>query len=259
MSGAATRSGPEPASPARPDPELIVAVGDSQTEGIGDPVGLSLAAHRGWAARLAEAWQQAAPRPPVFTNLAVAGATIGEIRATQLEPARQLAPGLALAAAGVNDVRKTTDLRQVAADYRALLAGLLGTGAQVVTIRLHDPVELLSYVRAEQRRELRSHLHDLRAAMDEVVTDLAQERLLVIDLSARPEAVDPANYTFDRLHLNARGHRAFAQAVADELADLGYRSLELPAERRRLTAEAVHAAWILRRYVPRLVASVISR
>ncbi|WP_433380824.1 GDSL-type esterase/lipase family protein [Streptosporangium sp. CA-115845] len=81
----------------------FVALGDSQTEGLGDgddTVGL-----RGWADRLAE--RLALHDPGVqYANLAVRGRLAAQVHQEQLAPALALRPDLATVVAGVNDVRQ---------------------------------------------------------------------------------------------------------------------------------------------------------
>ena len=79
----------------------FVAVGDSMTEGVGDPVpGGGL---RGWADRLAEALR--AERPDLeYANLAIRGLRTAEVRDRQLDRALALRPDLASALSGMNDL-----------------------------------------------------------------------------------------------------------------------------------------------------------
>lgn len=232
-------------------PRRVVALGDSQTEGVGDPVDWRATGHHGWADRLVEGWRATVPDLR-YRNLARAGSQMEDIRRDQLGAAVAFRPDLAFAVAGVNDVRHATDPQAVAADYHAILAGLLDAGARIVTVRLHDPVELLPLLSSNVRRAMTASLHAVRDAMDDTVRRLdAPDRLLVLDLAARPEPRDRSLYTFDRLHLNPAGHRAFAQAVADEVT----RAWRLPPAvlapaARRLGAELVHAGWIVRRWRP---------
>ncbi|MGW3402537.1 SGNH/GDSL hydrolase family protein, partial [Streptomyces zhihengii] len=109
-----------------------VALGDSQTEGLGDgddTVGL-----RGWADRLAE--RLAEQNPGVrYANLAVRGRLAGQVRAEQLEPALALRPDLATVVAGVNDLlRPAFDADEVAGHLEAMFAALTGAGARVATL-----------------------------------------------------------------------------------------------------------------------------
>ena len=61
-----------------------VAIGDSFTEGIGDPEPASPGGHRGWADRVAEVLA-AQVDDFAYANLAVRGRLIGQIVAEQVE------------------------------------------------------------------------------------------------------------------------------------------------------------------------------
>jgi lysophospholipase L1-like esterase len=90
----------------------FVALGDSFTEGVGDPYpdgtghrGLSYRglSYRGWADRFAE--RLAADRPDLrYANLAVRGRLVGQVVAEQVPQAVVMAPDLVSIAAGGNDL-----------------------------------------------------------------------------------------------------------------------------------------------------------
>src|SRR4051812_31146615 len=89
-----------------------VALGDSQTEGLGD--GDDVRGLRGWADRLAERIATDSPDAR-YANLAVRGRTAGQVYAEQLGPALELRPDLATVVAGVNDLlRPRFDADEVA-------------------------------------------------------------------------------------------------------------------------------------------------
>ncbi|HRN29726.1 MAG TPA: SGNH/GDSL hydrolase family protein, partial [Terrimesophilobacter sp.] len=77
----------------------MVAIGDSFTEGIGDPEPQSLGGHRGWADRVAE---ELAERTTDFAyaNLAIRGRLLQQILDEQVEPALELRPDLITISAG---------------------------------------------------------------------------------------------------------------------------------------------------------------
>src|SRR3954451_10454058 len=91
-------------------PVRFVALGDSLTEGGGDPVG---DAWRGWAALLADGL---AEDPVKFTNLAVSGAQTRDVRDRQTRAGLEVRPDLVSVVIGVNDtLRCTFDIHAVAA------------------------------------------------------------------------------------------------------------------------------------------------
>jgi lysophospholipase L1-like esterase len=69
-----------------------VAIGDSFTEGIGDPEAASPGGNRGWADRVAEVLGQNTP-DFAYANLAIRGRLLNQVHTEQLEPALALTPG----------------------------------------------------------------------------------------------------------------------------------------------------------------------
>src|SRR5918993_3108352 len=98
----------DPRTPHVPDPQVhpwrrFVAIGDSFTEGVGDPEPASPNGVRGWADRVAEVLSQQVD-DFAYANLAVRGKLIAQIAAGQVEAALELKPDLISFAAGGNDV-----------------------------------------------------------------------------------------------------------------------------------------------------------
>src|SRR2546430_17128628 len=91
-----------------------VAIGDSLTEGIGDPG--PAGEHRGWADRFAEILAQTQPGL-TYANLAIRGKTSTQIRAEQLGPALALNPDLVTVTAGQEDAGRPPHYPQAAAPY----------------------------------------------------------------------------------------------------------------------------------------------
>jgi len=109
-----------------------VALGDSFTEGIGDPEPASPGGHRGWADRVAEVLS-AGTDDFAYANLAVRGKLINQVAAEQLEPALQLRPDLITVSAGGNDVlRPGSDPDAISARCDDLVRQLRQDGATVV-------------------------------------------------------------------------------------------------------------------------------
>src|SRR5690606_2565066 len=92
-----------------------VALGDSFTEGIGDPEPGSPGGNRGWADRVAETLSQGTETFS-YANLAIRGRLLQQIVDEQVEPAIALKPDLISLSAGGNDIiRPSTDPDEVAA------------------------------------------------------------------------------------------------------------------------------------------------
>lgn len=83
-----------------------VALGDSFTEGIGDPELRAPGGHRGWADRVAEVLA-AKTEDFAYANLAIRGRLLQQISDEQIEPALALRPDLVSISAGGNEDRKS--------------------------------------------------------------------------------------------------------------------------------------------------------
>jgi lysophospholipase L1-like esterase len=110
----------------------MVSIGDSFTEGIGDPIPGTADGHRGWADRVAEVLGSQVD-DFAYANLAVRGKLIGQIVADQIEQAVALSPDLVTFSAGGNDViRPGGDPDAVAAQFEDAVVRLSSQGATVV-------------------------------------------------------------------------------------------------------------------------------
>jgi lysophospholipase L1-like esterase len=225
-----------------------VAIGDSSTEGLDDPDGDG--GYRGWADRFAA--QVAATHPGLrYANLAVRGRLAGQVRAEQLAPAIALAPDLATVFAGVNDLlRPSYDAASVAAEVEAMLAGLRGTGASVLTITCADPTPVMPAARLLRRRVLDLN-ERLRAAAD-------RTGAILVDVAAHPVASDPRLWSEDRLHANSLGHERIAAALAEALGlpgsdDSWTRPLAVPPRRLPHQVARAEAAWVRTHLAPWLL------
>jgi lysophospholipase L1-like esterase len=92
-----------------------VAIGDSSTEGLEDPD--DQGGYRGWADRLAETIANHQAEPLDYANLGVRSLRLGQIRATQFEPAMAMQPDLLSIFGGANDLLAVTcDFAGIKAD-----------------------------------------------------------------------------------------------------------------------------------------------
>src|SRR5687767_13184975 len=114
----------------------FVAIGDSLTEGVGDPVrGGGL---RGWADRLAQALRGADPRL-TYVNLARRGLRTGQVRQTQLQAALAVEPDLVSALMGTNDLLDPGfEPARFEDDLEAVVRPLTESGALVMTATFVD-------------------------------------------------------------------------------------------------------------------------
>lgn len=209
----------------------FVALGDSITLGIGDPVRLAPAAGergrgrgkrgwRGWAALLADSLVQ-----PELHMLAGNGAMWADLERDQLPAALQLRPDVASVVIGVNDtLRPNFDPERIAASAAHTVGALRATGAQVLTMRLPDPGRMLG-MPGVLARPLARRAHELNQVMDDVAQRFST---LHFDAASDAEAYDPRMWAVDRLHPSERGHRLIARRFHALLAEAGVPVAEPP-------------------------------
>jgi lysophospholipase L1-like esterase len=232
-----------------------VALGDSSTEGLEDPV--PGARHRGWADRLAQHVAQAQGAPLLYANLAVRGRKTREVREEQLAPALALRPDLAKVFSGTNDImRSNFELDAVCEDARAMQLALREAGATVLTITMPD----LSAI-APLAAQAKPRLEAFNARMREIC---AETGTLLLDVAHHPVACDPRLWHEDRLHANTEGHTRIAQGLAQTLGlqgiadgwDAPLPPMVPPSSFQRATAEL---RWLTRYLLPWMVRRALGR
>jgi lysophospholipase L1-like esterase len=192
----------------------FVVIGDSVAEGLAEPVpGYSDVQ---LADRIANELRANAP---VFEylNLGHRGLRTREIRATQLAPALEFGPDLALVVCGGNDAFPAT-YRPEAVDpeLRAMVAALQEADADVITVGLYN----VSYSPSKEIADwLRPGLRKRMQTLSEHTAAIAEEMgTLHLNLTAHPAATDPGLYSSDGRH----GDRVAAcVAVAEAVRVLG--------------------------------------
>ncbi|MEU3307824.1 SGNH/GDSL hydrolase family protein [Nocardiopsis sp. NPDC055551] len=181
-----------------------VALGDSQTEGVGD--GDESSGFRGYADRFAEHMVAAGARVE-YANLAVRGRLAGQVHAEQLEPALRLRPDVATVFAGVNDlIRPGYDPDVVIGHLETMFAELTGAGAKVATLTFPNITKI-----APLTRPLLPRVLDFNAR---VRAAAARHDVAVADCFGHAVATDRRLWAPDRLHCSSEGHRRIAGAVA---------------------------------------------
>ena len=186
----------------------FVAIGDSFTEGIGDPDPDSPGGNRGWADRVAE--ELARDHPDfAYANLAIRGRLLQQIIDEQVGPAVELAPDLISFCAGGNDVlRPGSDPDALAEKIDAAIETLAATGATIVLFTAPDvgDTPLIGSVRG-------------RAAIynENLRTVATRHDAVIADMWALRELKDPRMWAPDRLHFSPLGHHTIAAMVLDAL------------------------------------------
>ncbi|WP_210481444.1 SGNH/GDSL hydrolase family protein [Naasia sp. SYSU D00948] len=226
-----------------------VALGDSFTEGIGDPEPDSPGGHRGWADRVAEVLSSSVD-DFAYANLAVRGKLIRQVLDEQVERAIALQPDLITLSAGGNDViRPGGDPDVIEERLDEAVSRLSATGATIV---LFTGVDVrFSPVFGRLRGRIAIFNENIRRVA-------VRHDALVADQWALTELQDPQMWAADRLHMAPLGHHTVARMVLDTLGvpnDLQPRSPEpLPPRtwRRARTEDLVWAReyfvpWVIRR------------
>ena len=177
----------------------FVALGDSFTEGVGDPN--PDGGVRGWADRFAASLAQGSPGIR-YANLAIRGKLLGQVIDEQVPEAMRLAPDLVSIAAGGNDLlRPRADPDELAALFDRAVAALRSAGCTVLLFTGFDPggFPLIRMIRGKV------------AAYNAQLRLIAERHdCLHVDLWSMRVLADPREWCADRLHLSADGHRRVA-------------------------------------------------
>ncbi|MEE2035082.1 SGNH/GDSL hydrolase family protein [Rhodococcus chondri] len=185
-----------------------VALGDSFTEGVGNPDPASPNGVRGWADLVAG---QLARDNPAFgyANLAIRGRLLRPIIDEQLEGAVAMQPDLVTIYAGGNNLmRPKLDLDALAAEYDDAIGKLAATGARVLMWTAYDGswAPVFGVLRGRW------------AVYNELVREIADRHgATIVDFWRFTEYRDLRMWDFDRLHMSAAGHHNMAIRVLDLL------------------------------------------
>lgn len=192
----------------------FVALGDSLTAGVGDPVtGIEM---RSWADRFAEALH-----PKRYTNLAQRSATTDDILATQVEAALALNTDIVSVLAGGNDmIQQDWNPDHTRANLRAILFPFAERGVSLVTFTMVDifpvyPAEVLVRFGQSQKR-----LHIVNNVMREVSREVVA---ICVDLQNEPEMLDLATLSKDMIHPNMLGYQRIVQLAVAQVMELALR------------------------------------
>lgn len=214
---------PAPSASDNPGPHpwrRFVALGDSFTEGIGDP--LPDGGHRGWADRVAEVLASQVD-DFAYANLAVRGKLIGQIVSDQIEPALALKPDLITFSAGGNDViRPGTDPDAVSQQFEDAVVRLRSGGATLVVFTGID-TEFTPVFRGI-RGKVAIYNENIRSIADRYDCIVANQWGL-------KEVQDMRFFDDDRLHYNTLGHHEVARMVL--------RALNVPNDLQPMQPEAL--------------------
>ncbi|GHF24586.1 MULTISPECIES: SGNH/GDSL hydrolase family protein [Streptomyces] len=191
------------------------AVGDSFTEGVGDPG--PDGTFVGWADRLAVLLSdQQEEHTFRYANLAVRGRLLDQIVEEQVPRAKELGPDLVTFCAGGNDIlRPGGDPDDVAERYEAAVAQLASSVGTVLLCTGFDTRGMPVF--RHLRGKIATYTAHVRAIAD-------RHGCPVLDLWSLRSVQDRRAWSEDRLHLSADGHTRVALRAAQVLG------LEVPAD-----------------------------
>ncbi len=240
----AGRRGSRPA--ASTDTLRFVGLGDSLTQGVGDPrPGRAGFAGEldGWVTYFADA-VRASGRDTNVENYAVAGARIEHVVADQLPRALAAPADVMSCFIGINDLWiADLDLDEFGRQFHALFRDLAAHAPTVITASIHDV-----FAPFPVRTPLRAKLLDNIAAMNDAIASAVSDyNLVLIDLAGQPEMFTSAVRAVDRLHPNRYGHQLVAAEVVNELHRRGdFLNVTPPVAvpSRRGAADLAHIAWV---------------
>lgn len=218
--------------------QRFVALGDSFTEGVGDPDPRLPNGVRGWADRVAEQLS-IADSGLGYANLAIRGRKLNQIMNEQVDAALQLDPTLVTIYAGGNDILRTKiDIDTLMERYDDGVARLAATGATVLLFTGFDAVASPVFGKMRGRT----------AIYNELLREIADKHGAgIVDYWRFGEYEDPRMWDTDRLHMSTAGHTHMAARVLEVLK--GEPGVEVPqfdelTPVRRVETLRADAIWV---------------
>ena len=152
-----------------------------------------------------------------LVNVAVGGATVGDVRAHQLAAIEKFAPDIVTLSVGANDATHFTNLVDYRRDLRAILVALEKSSARQILVADTPDMYLapalplpLSWATARRAR-----------AQNALLDELARgSRVRIVPLYARGKLdarADPQLYASDWFHPSAQGYAIWAQLFSARL------------------------------------------
>ncbi len=188
----------------------FVAIGDSFTEGVGDWIGPD--EPRGWADRLAEAFQEAQPSTPFqYANLAIRGRKLKQLLQEQIPEAVAQRPDLISVNGGGNDMlRPGFDTDVALATMYPALNYALKAGIHVLLLAGPNPTDNIPLGSVFDKRAA-EFTRRTKEWADSI------EGLTFVDNFNDEGFRDTTYWSEDGLHLSAAGHLRVAANCADAL------------------------------------------
>lgn len=175
-----------------------VAIGDSFTEGLGDP--RPDGSLRGWADRVAEGLAAQSSEPFLYANLAIRGRKLKQVLDEQLDQAISMRPDMISFNGGGNDIlRPSFHLEETTKMVREAVGRIRNAGIQVLLLAGPDPSKHLPMGRI---------FHDRAAEFTETTGRWAEtmEGVVYADNFNDTQLHAPEYWAEDGLHLGRAGH-----------------------------------------------------
>lgn len=182
-----------------------VALGDSITEGYGDPVDGE--PRRSWTDWVADGLARDNPAF-VYRNLGLRASTALDVLRQQVPVAADLAPDLVTLTVGANDaLRPDWSLAEFGETYARILASFADRDASLVTACYPDFGSQLADAGQPVPHTWTAYFDRVRATNDTIRRLSASMDAFVIDYEQFPPLLDLANVSSDLVHPNGRGYR----------------------------------------------------
>lgn len=228
--------------------DRFIALGDSMTEGMTDEI--IEGNYRGWADRVADVL---ATESSDFTylNFAVRGKLLKQVVEEQIPKAIKFIDSkntLVSFHAGANDVLRPNYKPEISLpQYERGVKALTNAGATVIVFTVVDKVD--------GKGKTADLWHQRFSAFNENVRAVAKKYPVILFEAKDAEFLNDRRFlAFDRLHMNAEGHRRLAQAVLaglDKPHDKNWRDPLPPAKKKnKFVSSLITTAWIITFVLP---------
>jgi lysophospholipase L1-like esterase len=235
--------------------QRYIALGDSFTEGLNDPLpgqinfdSLDAKDQKflGWADRLAVKLSKYSP-DLLYANLAVRGRLLSDVIDTQLPQALAMKPDLISIGAGINDaLRPVWDPDQLARLYDHGVKKAREAGVEILLVGFGDPVYRGVYMAFMSNRFARLNA--------DVCAIASRYGARIVNFWPATVYSNDHFWSEDRLHLNSAGHEAAAEGAMHALGftdnDWLNPNFELPTEKDLLERAAMSSKWFRKHALP---------
>jgi lysophospholipase L1-like esterase len=225
----------------------ILGLGDSLTQGVGDPRP-GIAGFRGqldgWLTHFSQALDLSG-YDVELNNLALAGCRVDDVLDTQLPRVAGATAEIAACFIGVNNLWDVNiSIEKFAERYDLLAERLSAQFPVVVVASLHD---IFAPFRVKEPTRVRL-LENIDGVNNTIRASVVRHGLVLMDFASRPEVFTRAVRSVDFLHPNRYGHQLIAAEVLQLLQKERGMFADVPVPSatpiRRGTHDIAHIAWV---------------